>query len=196
MPKNDQTITNTAGRFWCFIISGEDYVVLSHTEKSNTPQVLVPIGRLLSSSVFSLQPRISPSTGGRFYQVKVISCGLSTIGNKKWKTTTVPIGQTAMSSLILQSSCRAKAMVSIVAVVPMQNMKLHLNFLSTLLMARKKLTCSVSLEVEPHSRGQLTKCARRACETCREIPPRKMVRSGIHLMFVQRPPRMEPSPMR
>jgi hypothetical protein len=130
------------------------------------------------------------------YHVKVINCGLSTIGNKKWKTITVPMGQTAISSVILQSSCNAKAMVTMIAVIPVQNMKLHLNFLNTLLIATKKLTRSLSLEVEPHSSGQLKKCARRACETCREMPPRNMVRRGIHFIFVQSPRKIFCSSMR
>jgi hypothetical protein len=72
----------------------------------------------------------------------------------------------------------------------MQNIKLHLNLRSTLEMARKKDTLSDSFDVAPHSSGMEKKWQKRACETWSEMPPRKMVRRGIHFRFVKRPPSM------
>jgi hypothetical protein len=42
---------------------------------------------------------------------------------------------------------------------------------------------STSLEVAPHDISISNMCERSACETCKEMPPRKIVRRRIHFVF-------------
>jgi hypothetical protein len=117
---------------------------------------------------------------------KVINAGFSAIGNNKWLAVTVAMGKMATKSFIIQS-CGTKLLPTANMIIPAipsrANIMLHLNFFNTLGTSMKKLENSASLAVAPHVMFISNMWARRAEETCRERPPRKMASMGIHLQF-------------
>ena len=130
------------------------------------------------------------------YHVNLIKPGLSAMGRKKCPKINVPSGQIEMNRLIRHSGGTKRAITIIIAVHKMQKMNVTLNFLMIFGTSSKKVVFSTSLAVAPQLMSTLNMCERMAWETCREMPPRKTVRSGIQLMFSPRAFRKPFSPMR
>ncbi len=96
----------------------------------------------------------------------------------------VPSGNIAMKIFILQKNGIMPVLKTIIiAVHVMQKMNVNLNFFNSLGISSKKLVFSISFAVAPQLRSISNIWHNIACETCNEIPPRKMVSRGIHLKF-------------
>jgi hypothetical protein len=70
-------------------------------------------------------------------------------------------------------------------IIEKQNKNVKRNFLSSFGISLKKVVSSASLAVAPQVILISNMCDRRACEMWREMPPRKIRRSGTHLKFSQ-----------
>jgi hypothetical protein len=115
-----------------------------------------------------------------------MSDGFNTIGNRRWLVATVAKGKIATKSVISQSYGikllpHARTIMPVMAVN--ENKKLHLNVFKTLGTSMKKFDVSFSFAVAPHVMLISNICARRAEETWRERPPRKIASKGTHLKF-------------
>lgn len=121
------------------------------------------------------------------YHENVINAGFSTIGSSKWLTVTVAMGRMGTKSLICQSGGINEPVARmIIPTIPVsENAMLYLNFFRTLGTSMKKLENSASLAVAPQVMSTSNMCARRAPETWRERPPRKMQSIKVHLKFMR-----------
>jgi len=117
------------------------------------------------------------------YHVNIISAGFNTTGKKKWLTTIVHSGYIAWKVVICHCQGTAVAPAIIIPVHTKQKRNVHLKRLSSRGSSSKKDVFSTSFEVAPQVMSISKKWQRRAWDTCREIPPRKTVRSGSHLKF-------------
>jgi hypothetical protein len=117
------------------------------------------------------------------HQLNIINAGFNAIGNNKWLNTTEPNGYIALKVVILQNTGKATAPEIIRPIITKQNIKVNLNRFSRRGSSSKNVVFSTSLEVAPHDISISNMCERSACEMCREIPPRKIVRRKIHFMF-------------
>jgi hypothetical protein len=59
----------------------------------------------------------------------------------------------------------------------------YLNFFSTFGTSMKKFENSTSLDVAPHDTSISNMWQRSACETCSEMPPKKIMNMSAHLKF-------------
>ena len=120
------------------------------------------------------------------YHEKVIKAGLRTMGSSMWLAVTVDMGKIATKSLICQSGgIKLPSERIIMPTMPMRAKSiLNLNFLRTLGTSMKKLENSASFAVAPHVMLISNMWARRADETCRERPPRKIASIKVHLKLI------------
>lgn len=127
-----------------------------------------------------------PRAKKKIYHEKVIKAGLRTMGNSIWLTVTVDMGKIATKSFICQSGgTKLPSERTIMPRMPMRaNSMLNLNFLRTFGTSMKKLENSASLAVAPHVMLISNMWARRADETCRERPPRKIASIRVHLKLI------------
>lgn len=88
-----------------------------------------------------------------------------------------------MNVVILQNTGKPTAPAIIRLIIAKQKIKVNLNLLRRRGSSSKKVMFSTSLEVAPHDMSISNMCERSACETCKEMPPRKMVRRRIHFAF-------------
>ena len=88
-----------------------------------------------------------------------------------------------MNVVIVQNTGKATAPAIIRPIIAKQKMKVNLNLLRRRGSSSKKVMFSTSLEVAPHDISISNMCERSACETCKEMPPRKVVRRRIHFTF-------------
>lgn len=119
------------------------------------------------------------------YHVNSIRFGFSAIGKKKWPKMMVDSGQMAVKKLMRQKGGAMVARQIMPALQTMQKRKVNLNFFSSLGTSSKKVVFSISLAVAPQVMLMENMWERRAWLTCNEMPPRKTVRSKIHLKFSQ-----------
>lgn len=77
----------------------------------------------------------------------------------------------------------AVAMMTIPAMVNRHMLIEYLNFWSTFGTSMKKLENSTSLEVAPQDMSISNMWQSRACETCKERPPKKITNMKAHLKF-------------
>lgn len=123
------------------------------------------------------------------YQVNSIRPGLRTTGSKKWLATIVASGQIGVKKVICQSygtifpTGPIPARIIMPAVIRIQNTKVNLNFRMSFGISEKKEVSSASFEVAPQDMSMENIWERIACDTWREIPPRKTVSRGTHLKF-------------
>jgi hypothetical protein len=99
-----------------------------------------------------------------------------------WLKTTADNGYIALNVVIVQNTGKATAPAIIRPIIAKQKMKVNLNLLRRRGSSSKKVVFSTSLEVAPHDISISNMCERSACETCKEMPPRQMVRR-IHFVF-------------
>lgn len=109
------------------------------------------------------------------YHEKVIRPGFSATGSNKWQAHKNANGKidTKESIFQLQGINSALAMKIMNPIVLSEMRMLHLKVFATLGISMKKLENSTSLAVAPHDMSMLNIWQRSACETCKDMPPKK-----------------------
>lgn len=126
----------------------------------------------------------SPDPQPFHHQLSLMSAGLSTKGSSKWHTTSIAIGKMQGRSVMRQLYGANLAMYTITAMLRKQMKNVPLNFLRTRTTSLPKTTFSASFAVAPHDMSISNEWHSIDCIRWSDNPPRKMVKKGVHRMFL------------